>query len=151
MKLKKRLFISFLFVLIATMSLPIISNAAETRSGARVSYTYCELSQYNFIPKYPDDECFNCSNADTTIILKATNHAETRANSVIEGNSFKEAYVGIQNAEGKWKSDTRSNGNLSTVGAKVNPIGTFFKPVYALHELIYYEGEGFKMHSRAYK
>lgn len=149
MRIKKRIFVSFLFVIIIAMFLPIISNAAETRSGARISYTYCELSQFDFVPNYEDEE-FNCGMLDSTLFLVATNHAETRGNGVLESRTFKEAYVGIQNSEGEWKSDTKSNSILSTVGAEVNPIGTSFEPVYALHEIICYEGTGFKMHSRAY-
>ena len=152
MKLKKRLFISFLFVLIATMSLPIISNAAETHSGARISYEYCDLDVVDFKSEY--SESFDCLlKCDTTISLENTNKAKTSLEGAPSYKTFKEAYVGIRNSSGKWKSDTASNSNKYKVSASVNPIA--FIPVYTQHDLLYYEamdeGSGpYRMHSRIY-
>ena len=150
MKFKKRIFFSFLFVLIATMSLPIISNAAETHSGARINYEYCDLDVVTFLSSYSDS--FDCLlNCDTTISLESTNKARTSLDGAPVYNTFKEAYVGIRNSSGNWKSDTVSNSDEYTVIAKVNPI--IFTPVYTQHDLLYYEaldeGSGpYRMHSR---
>lgn len=146
MKAKKRIFFSIILVIAIISSFQIIANA-ESSINPRVSYTYCKLNSYNFVSSY--DTNFGCGQADTTISLKSTNHAITRGAGVPSSNTYKEAYVGLQNSSGTWKSDTRSNSNIATVGAEVNPL--VFTPVYSLHELLYYETDGYKMHSRSYR
>lgn len=146
MKNKKRLFIAFILTIMVFSSLQVLASA-EASIDPRVSYTYCKTGSYSFVSSYSTS--FGCSQGDTTISLQSTNKAVTRANSVPQSNTYKEAYVGIKNSSGTWKNDTASNSNIATVGASVNPVA--FTPVLSQHDLLYYETSGYKMHTRIYQ
>lgn len=146
MKRKKKFYIAFVLTVTAILSMQVLASA-EARSVPRVSYTVCKTGVKDFCRSYSTN--FGCSQCSTTISLTNTNKALTRANGVPQSNTYKEAYVGIKNSSGKWKSDTASNSTLATVGASVNPIA--FTPVLSQHDLIYYEAEGYKMHTGIYQ
>lgn len=146
MKKKRRFFMALVLTVIVFLSFQVLVSA-ETGIIPRVSYTCCKTGVHSFISEYSTS--FGCSQGKTTISLQNTNKAVTRADSVPRSNTYKEAYVGLKNSSGTWKNDTASNSTHGTVGASVNPIA--FTPVISQHDLIYYETDGYKMHTRIYQ
>lgn len=148
MKAKKRIFFSIILVIAIISSFQMIASAAETHSGARISYTFCETGIRDFQSSY--DTHFNCTEGNTRMVLQNTNNAITAVES-FPYNTFREVYVGIRNSSGTWKSDTQSNSNNNRESAEVNPL--IFTPVYSQHDIIFYEPTiaEYKMHSRIYQ
>lgn len=147
MKNKKRLFIAFILTVIIFSSLQVVASA-ETSINPRVSYTYCWGNNAPFAEDYNDS--VKCSNITTKMSLSGKNNATTTGTGIVDKTYYKEAYVGIKNSSGTWKTDTATDDSHAYVTANVNPIA--FTPVLSQHEVIAHEtGIGYKMHSRIYQ
>ncbi len=147
MKNKKRLFIAFVLTVIVFSSLQVVANA-EATINPRVNYTYCWGNNGDFKDTY--NESVKCSNITTIMSLSGTNNATTTGTGIVDKTYYKEAYVGIKNSSGTWKTDTVTDDSHAYVTANVNPI--VFYPVLSQHEVIAHETDrGYKMHSRIYQ
>ena len=147
MKTQKRVFITLVILILLISSLQVIANA-EPRALQRSSYSYCWNRTSDFESSYNDSvEC------EITVImsLQDTNNAVTTGTGIVNKTWYKEAYVGIKNSNGTWKTDISSNEVYPYVTANINPVA--FTPILSHHEVIAYESasQSQKNHSRIYQ
>lgn len=83
--------------------------------------------------------------------LQDTNNAVTTGTGIGNKTRYKEAYVGIKNSSGTWKTDVSYNEKYPYVTANINPL--VFDPVLSHHEVIAFESasQSLKNHSRIYQ
>ncbi len=128
------------------VSFQVMSNAEIM---PKVSYTFCWSDNRTFdADGY--DHSRDCDDITVIMSLASSNNATTEGTGIAYKRKYKEAYVGIKNASGTWKTDTVSNETLAYVTANVDPL--LFTPIMSQHDVIAYESSSlsFKMHSRVY-